>query len=136
MYVFISLVYKQTCYLFQYPSKVVTETADAKMKIGVIKDDDKEILLFIAHVNLKTKEFQKHEYFHTNYTWVPSKSDHSKSDYSKFISGGYHTRLKFSHRYYWAISYSSTTLCTCLLLVTSTCLWSKRQVTRGFWNPS
>ena len=34
-------VYKQTSYLFQYPSKVVTKTADAKIKIGATKSDDK-----------------------------------------------------------------------------------------------
>ena len=33
-------VYKQTCYLFQYPSNVVTKTTDAKIKIGVTENDD------------------------------------------------------------------------------------------------
>ena len=56
-----SIVYKQTSYLFQYPSKVVTETADAKIKIGVTKND----------------QFQKHECCHKNYARVPSKSDYS-----------------------------------------------------------
>ena len=45
-------VYTQTSYLFQYPSKVVTETADANIKIGVTKNDEKNILLVIADVNL------------------------------------------------------------------------------------
>ena len=56
-------VNKYVYYLFQYPSKVVTETADAKIKIYVIKNDGKKIILVIADVNLVTKEFQKHEYW-------------------------------------------------------------------------
>ena len=63
-------------YLFQYPSKVVTETADPKIKICVNKDD-KEILLVIAAVNLMAKEFQKLEYWHKNHTRVLNKSDYS-----------------------------------------------------------
>lgn len=50
-------VYKQTCYLFQYPSKVPTETADGKIKVGVTKNDDKKILLVTADVNLVIKGF-------------------------------------------------------------------------------
>ena len=57
-------VYKQICYLFQYPSKIPTETADGKIKIGVTKNDDKKILLVIADLNLVTKGFQKHKYCH------------------------------------------------------------------------
>ena len=45
-------VYKQTCYLFQYPSKVVTKTTDAKIKIGITEKNDKEILLVIDDVGL------------------------------------------------------------------------------------
>ena len=60
-------IYKQTCYLFQYSTKVVTET---------------EIILVIADVNLMTKKFQKHEYCHKNHTRVPSKSDYSASNTS------------------------------------------------------
>ena len=37
-------VCKQTCYLFQYSSKLVTGTTDAKIKIGLTENDDKEIL--------------------------------------------------------------------------------------------
>ena len=51
-------VYKQTCYLFQYSSKVVTGTTDAKIKIGLTENDDKEILLVIADVNLWQKTFK------------------------------------------------------------------------------
>ena len=51
-------VYKQTCYLFQYSSKVVTRTTDAKIKIGLTENDDKEILLVIADVNLWQKTFK------------------------------------------------------------------------------
>ena len=36
------------CYLHQYPSKVVTETADEKIEIGITKNDDREVLLVIA----------------------------------------------------------------------------------------
>ena len=81
--------YKQTCYLFLYPSKGVTETADAKIKIGVTKNDDKEILLVNADVNLVAKEFQKYEHCHKNLTRVPSKSDYSTSNTSMedFTSG-------------------------------------------------
>ena len=75
-------IYKQTCYLFQYSTKVVTETADAKIEIGVVKNDDTKIILVIADVNLMTKKFQKHEYCHKNHTRVPSKSDYSASNTS------------------------------------------------------
>ena len=37
-------VFKQPCYLFQYSSKLVTGTTDAKIKIGLTENDDKEIL--------------------------------------------------------------------------------------------
>ena len=82
-------VYKQTCYLFQYPSKVVTETAVAKIKIDITKNVYKEILLVIADVNLAAKEFQKHEHCHKNDKRVPSKSDYSTSNTSTedFIVG-------------------------------------------------
>ena len=86
-------VYKQTCHFFQYP-KIVTETADAKIKIGVTKKDEKEILWVIADVNLVAKEFQKHEYYHKKHTSVQSKSDFSTSN------GRFYTRFKFSHRHY------------------------------------
>ena len=46
-------VHKQTFYLFQYPSKIVTETGDPKTKSGVTKNDDKEILFAIANVNFE-----------------------------------------------------------------------------------
>ena len=45
-------VYKQTYYLLQYLSKFVTETAEAKIKIGVTKNDVKETVLIIADANL------------------------------------------------------------------------------------
>ena len=67
-------VYKQTCYLVQYPPKVVTKTADAKIKICVINSGDKEILFVIAYVNSVEKEFEKHEYCHKNHARVLSKS--------------------------------------------------------------
>ena len=54
-------VYKQTCCLFQNPSKAVTETADPKIQIDITKNDDKEILLVQADVNLVAKEFQNYE---------------------------------------------------------------------------
>ena len=44
-------VYKQT-YLLQYLSKFVTETAEAKIKIGVTKNDVKETVSVIADANL------------------------------------------------------------------------------------
>ena len=65
-----------------YPSKVVAETVDAKIKIGVTKNDDKEILLVIADFNLMAKEFQKHKYYHKNHARVSSKSDYSTSNTS------------------------------------------------------
>ena len=68
--------------LFQYPSKNVTETADAKIKIGATKTDGKEILLVIAEVNLVAKKFQRYEYCHKNQTRVPSRSDYSTSNTS------------------------------------------------------
>ena len=71
--------YKQTNYLFQYSSKDVTETADAKIKISVTKNDEKEILFVIANVNLVANEFQKHGNLHAR---VPSKSDYSTSNTS------------------------------------------------------
>ena len=50
-------VCQQICYLFQNPSNIITETADAKVKIGVSESDDKKILLIIADVNLWQKSF-------------------------------------------------------------------------------
>ena len=55
--------YKQTCYLFQYPSKIVTGSTNAKIKIGRTENNDKEILLVIANFNLVAKEIQKLEYY-------------------------------------------------------------------------
>ena len=75
-------VYKQTCYLFQYSSKVVTETTRAKIKISLTESDDKEILLVTADVNLVAKEFQKLDYYYKNHTRVPSKSNYSTSNAS------------------------------------------------------
>ena len=60
--------------------KVVTETADAKIKNGVTKKDGNEILLVTVDLNLVAKEFQKHEYCHKNHTRVPSKSDYFTSN--------------------------------------------------------
>ena len=73
-------VYNQTCYLLQYPSKVVTETADEKIEIGITKNDDREVLLVIAGFKLVAKEFQKREYLHNKHTRVPLKSDYSTSN--------------------------------------------------------
>ena len=81
-----TLQYINERYLFQYPSKVVTELADTKIKIGFTKNEDKEILLFIADVNLVAKKFQKHEYHHNNHTKVPSKSDISRQIHQWKIS--------------------------------------------------
>lgn len=50
-------VCQQICYLFQNPSNIVTETADAKVKIGVSESDDKKILLVIADVNFVALNF-------------------------------------------------------------------------------
>ena len=61
---------------------MVTKTADAKIKFGVSKEDDKEILMVIADVNLVAKEFQKHKHCHKNNTWVLSKPDYFMSNTS------------------------------------------------------
>ena len=61
---------------------MVTKTADAKIKFGVSKNDDKEILLVTADVNLVAKEFQKHKHCHKNNTWVLSKPDYFMSNTS------------------------------------------------------
>ena len=61
-------VYKLIYHLFQYPSKVVTETADARINIGVTENDDKEILVAITDDNMVAKEFQKHEHYRKNHT--------------------------------------------------------------------
>ena len=70
-------VFQQICYLFQNPSNIITEAADAKVKIGVSESDDKKILLIIADVNLVAKEFQQHEYCHKKQPSLPSKLDYS-----------------------------------------------------------
>ena len=70
-------VCQQICYLFQNPSNIITEAADAKVKIGVSESDDKKILLIIADVNLVAKEFQQHEYCHKKQPSLPSKLDYS-----------------------------------------------------------
>ena len=70
-------VCQQICYLFQNPSNIITETADAKVKIGVSESDDKKILLIIADVNLVAKEFQQHEYCHKKQPSLPSKLHYS-----------------------------------------------------------
>ena len=59
-------VYKLIYHLFQ--KKVVTETADARINIGVTESDDKEILVAITDDNMVAKEFQKHEHCRKNYT--------------------------------------------------------------------
>ena len=46
------------------------------------QNDDKEIVLVIADINLVVKEFQKHKYYHKNITRVPSKSNYSTSNAS------------------------------------------------------
>ena len=73
-------VYNQTCYLLQYPSKVVTETADEKIEIGITKNDDREVILVIACVKLVAKEFQKRKYLHNKHRKVSFKSDYSTSN--------------------------------------------------------
>ena len=73
-------VHKQACYLFQYQSKVVAGTTVPKLKIGVIKNNDKEIVLASANVILVAKVFQRHEHCYKNHTRVPSKSDYSTSN--------------------------------------------------------
>ena len=45
-------------------------------------DDDKEILLVIADVNMAAKEFQKHECCSQNDTRVPTKPDYATSNTS------------------------------------------------------
>ena len=90
-------VYKLIYHLFQYPSKVVTETADARINIGVTENDDKEILVAITDDNMVAKEFQKHEHCRKN---------HTRKQVKRF-----HSRLEFRHRYYWERSYSWRSSC-------------------------
>ena len=69
-------VYKQICYLFQCPSKVVTKTADAKIKNGVTKKWWKGNSFDYCRLGLVGKELQNHKYCHKNHKRVPSKSSY------------------------------------------------------------
>ena len=60
--------YRLWVYKLIYPSKIVTETADARINIGVTENVDKEILVAITDDNMVAKEFQKHEHCRENHT--------------------------------------------------------------------
>ena len=89
--------YRLWVYKLIYPSKIVTETADARINIGVTENVDKEILVAITDDNMVAKEFQKHEHCRKN---------HTRKQVKRF-----HSRLEFRHRYYWERSYSWRSSC-------------------------
>ena len=70
-------VHKQACYLFQYPSKVVTETADAvsKSKFPLPKTMTRRFFWLLQMI-------RKYERCRKNYTRVSSKADYSPSNTS------------------------------------------------------
>ena len=64
-------VYKRTAPIVQYPSKVVTDTANETIKVAAELYGDDEMLAAITGVDLVAKEFQKHDYCYKNYTHPP-----------------------------------------------------------------